>query len=367
MNKIYFSVGPTQLYPDVPKFYQEGFDLGYGSIHHRSQTFTELYKETESQLRKLLNLPESHAILFLPSPTELFERLTDNLVIKKSVHLVNGSFSSRWHQYAKALKIDAVSYNKEHGDGFLNTDEFNYCEQTEMICATQNETSSGTQIPLHTLYDLKKKFPNALLSVDAVTSIPFIELDYAFVDCAFFAVQKGMGLPPGLSVLLINERCLQKNLETLLLKNVHPHHRLDNLMSNYKIKQTVSTPNTLGIYTLGRVAQMMNERGIENIRTETMMKSNLLYSFLDQSKLFQPLVSNKELRSLTTISVKVIDSPTYLKELESRNFILSSGYAEHKNSELRICNFPAIRIEDMQNLISALKEIETSFLLKTHR
>jgi phosphoserine aminotransferase len=358
MHTTYFSVGPTQLYPHVPSYYQDGFELGYGSIHHRSAIFEDIYSHTESQLRKLLSIPLSHAILFLPSPTEIFERVLDNLVLKKSVHLVNGSFSSRWYNYAQELKIDAISYEKKHGDGFTDVNEFHYCDQTELICATQNETSAGTQIPLSLLYNLKSKFPNALLCVDAVTSIPHVELDYSMVDCAFFAVQKGMGLPPGLSVLILNEHCMAKNLEVLKMKAVHPHHRLDRLMTNYNKKQTTSTPNTLGIYVLGRVAEAMNIYSLEQIKADTTKKATLLYSYLDQSSKFRPLVHNKDLRSETTISVKVQHSEELLTALKQRNLILSSGYGDYKNSEIRIANFPAITMSDMEYLLSVFRELE---------
>ena len=89
-NSIFFTPGPAALFPTVEDHYREAFRQNLGSISHRSSTFRKIYQHTVEQLRELLNLPTSHAILFTGSATEIWERVLMNTVEHESFHLVNG-------------------------------------------------------------------------------------------------------------------------------------------------------------------------------------------------------------------------------------------------------------------------------------
>ena len=153
---------------------------------------------------------------------------------------------------------------------------------TELIAVTHNETSTGVSLPLDFIYDLKEKNPNALLAVDAVSSLPYPDFDYSKLDSVFFSVQKGFGLPSGLGVWMVNDKCLAK-AENLLSKGISigSYHTLPGLQSFAIKNQTPETPNVLGIYVLSKVVRDMIRRGISNIRKETEYKAALLYHTLE--------------------------------------------------------------------------------------
>lgn len=357
-KKTYFTVGPAQLYPDFEQYMHEGLETQLGSINHRSSVFSAVYAETEKQLLILFQLPEEFAIFFMPSATEIWERMIENLVHKHSVHFVNGSFSKRFYDYACELGKEPICYEKEHGDTFFALEDILENKAIELICTTQNETSSGVQMPLDYLYALKNKFPNALLCTDIVSSVPFVSLDWSIIDSAFFSVQKGMGLPPGLGVWFVNKKCMHQ-FEQIKHKNkISLHNRLDNLFSNYEKHQTICTPNTLAIYTLGKVAEAMNKKGIDTIREETLTKAKLIYTFLNKAKHFKALVTDDKYQSKTTIVAKVNNSETIINLLAPTPFIVSSGYANYKKTEIRIANFPSLSIRQVQELISELEKID---------
>ena len=151
---------------------------------------------------------------------------------------------------------------------------------TELIAVTHNETSTGVSFPLDFIYDLKVKNPNALLVVDAVSSLPYPDFDYSKLDSVFFSVQKGFGLPAGLGVWMVNDKCLAK-AETLLQKDVRSDHTIPyQVLQSFAVKnQTPETPNVLGIYVLGKVIRYVETRDIK-IRKETEYKAALLYNTL---------------------------------------------------------------------------------------
>ena len=201
-----FSPGPSQLYFTVEDHTKSAFKLGVPSISHRSRQFGEIYKETQNNLRELLSIPSSHHIFFAASATEIWERLIQNCVQEKSTHFVNGAFSEKFFLASQQLKKEAELIKGEDGTGFSIPLELD----TELIGVTHNETSTGVSLPLSFIYGMKERNPNALLCVDAVSSLPHVDFDYNKVDSVYFSVQKGFGMPPGLGVWIVNDACISK-------------------------------------------------------------------------------------------------------------------------------------------------------------
>lgn len=354
MSKTYFTVGPSQLYPNIERYIQEGLAEGVGSIYHRSEAFRDIYSYTDEQLRRLMNIPKTHSIFFLASASEAWERILNNLVLKKSIHFVQGNFGERWYNYARDMQLSPERTFKPRGEGFEDIAALNLMQdpEVELICTTQNETSTGVLFPLEEMYRLKTLYPNALLCSDIVSSAPYVDIDYRQMDSSFFVVQKGFGLPAGLGVWVVNDRCLVRFQTIAAHKNISPHNRLDVLYENYQKKQTPFTPNVLLIYLLGRVAEDMNKRGIDNIRKETANKAQLLYDFLEHDSRFQILPKVQSLRSMTTLVASVIhgNNKNLLDKLAHQNIYISTGYRDYKNTEIRIGNFPSHTMEDMERL-----------------
>src|SRR5690606_37779547 len=96
----------------------------------------------------------------------------------------------------------------ENGEGFF-VDEVEVPVLAELVCLTQNETSTGVSIPEDSIHRLVEKYPDKLFAVDAVSSCPYTRLDYSKLDCVFFSVQKCFGLPAGLGVMVVSERAME--------------------------------------------------------------------------------------------------------------------------------------------------------------
>ena len=53
-----------------------------------------------------------------------------------------------------------------------------------------------------------------------------------------------------------------------------------------------------------------------------------------------------------------IDSTKIINALKAKNLIVSNGYGSGKDKQIRIANFPATSIEEMQQLIQALNNLQ---------
>jgi phosphoserine aminotransferase len=358
-NKIFFTPGPSQLYPGVLDFMNEALEQDLGSISHRSAAFQEVYKEMVSQLRTLIKLPDNFHVLTLGSASESWERIIDNLSKPgdTTYHFTNGSFSQKFFDYSKGLGRNAIQYDAPFGEGFDIT-KANIPTETEVIAFTQNETSSGVAVPLEDIYAIRASHPEKIIAVDVVSTLPYPDFDYSKIDTLFFSVQKSFGLPAGLGVWIVNDRCIQKSKE--IAESGHkasPHNNISSLLKMAEKNQTPSTPNTLEIALLGKVCKAMNEKGIEVIRKETDEKAQLLSEFIASSSNFDFAVKNNSHRSKTVIVAESKKTPaeinTYLKP---HNIQIGGGYGDHKTTQIRIANFAATSVSQVKELIDLLKQ-----------
>lgn len=358
MKKIFLTVGPSQLYPTVPGHIRQGLKDNIGSISHRSAQFSEIYKEASGAVRTLLDVPPDRHVFFFGSATEAMERILENTVEKYSYHFVNGTFSKKFYTIATQLKKQAEIYEVPLGLGF-DLKKANISPTTELICITQNETTGGTDFPMEDVYKLKKLYPKAFIAMDIVSSVPYVKIDFSKVDMVFFSVQKGIGLPAGLGVAIINNAALEK-AQYLLDKglSIGSFHNFLILAEKEKKFQTHETPNVFEIYLLGKTCNDMITEGIDKIRKETEIKAKMIYDFFDKSK-FRPFVSDTTVRSKTTIVIGTNgNSVPVLKYLAEKGFVVSSGYAEMKEKQIRIANFPSIKISMIKKFLKAFASME---------
>jgi phosphoserine aminotransferase len=344
MKKVFFTPGPSELYFTYADHYRQALRENIGSISHRDPVFIKLYEHTVEQLKALLDLPDGYHMVFTSSATECWERIAQNLIPNNSRHYVHGDFGMKFYQAVKDL--DKAPELVLIQDGYYPT------ATTEgLIALALNETSTGFQ---HTAEDIaltRTKNPNALIALDVVSAAPAVSIDFSQVDTSYFSVQKSFGLPAGLGVWIVNDRCI-----ALANKSAYAsYHSLPNLMKMGAKNQTPETPNVMGIYLLGKVAEDMNRRGINAIRSEINYKAALLYQTISDHPHLSISIEDKSHRSKTTIVANCKDgNERLLSEMASHGMILGTGYGKNSSDQLRIANFPTHSKEQVELLCDAL-------------
>jgi len=333
------------------------FKEGIPSISHRSKKFESIYRETVEGLRELLQVPAGFQLFFTGSATEVWERSIQNLVETSSYHFVNGSFSKRYYEIAQQLGREAKKNEVELGKGFSEAVKLDY--SPELIAVTHNETSTGVSLSNNFIEQLRNQNKEALIAVDAVSSLPYPDFDYNKLDSVFFSVQKGFGMPAGLGVWLINNRCIEK-AEALHAKGISigSYHSLPSLVSLALKNQTPETPNVLGIYLLSKVLQDMLRRGITIIRRETEYKAAILYQALESHSLMRPFVNDAASRSKTVIVAECGDNTEKISNyLWEKGIQAGEGYGAFKKQHLRFANFPSHSKEQVELLVDTLQSM----------
>ncbi len=354
----HFSPGPSQLYFTVEDHIKNAFREGIPSLGHRTKEFENIYQKVKEGLVELLGIPPNYHIFFAASATEIWERSIQNLVAEKSLHLVNGAFSNRFYEIAKLLGKSSTKISVPYGQSFESP--IQVPSDVEMIGLTHNETSTGVSLSVDFINQVSATSPNALIVVDAVSSLPYPSFEYSKVDSVFFSVQKGFGLPAGLGVWMVNERCLAKSEQLLASgRGVGTYHSLPFYLQNAKKNQTPETPNVLCIYLLSKVVEDFLRRGVNVLRQETDYKAALLYQALENHPKFSPFITNKNSRSKTVIVADCGEHTSFLaNQLEQLGILPGDGYGEFKKTQLRFANFPAHSKEQYELLVDCLEKVK---------
>lgn len=355
--KVNFTPGPSQLYVTTESHVKTAFKTGIPSISHRSKEFESIYKEAVTGLTNLLQIPSGFHIVFTGSATEIWERSLQSLVGDQSLHFVNGAFSAKYFEIAQQLGKHPVKVEAKEGKGFKDA-PIPACDP-ELIGLTHNETSTGVSLPLEFIHSFRDMYPKAIIAVDAVSSLPHPKFDFSRIDMLFFSVQKGFGLPAGLGVWIVNDKCVGK-ADDLVSKgmSIGSYHSLPSLIGMASKNQTPETPNVLGIYLLAKVTGDFLSRGLTAIRHETNYKAALLYQSLEKLPFAKPFVEDPDLRSPTVIVANAgTNTGRILTALQPQGLFPGDGYGRAKASQLRFANFPAHSKEQYELLVDCLARL----------
>lgn len=358
MKKMYFTCGPSQLFKTVPKHILTALSTDIPSISHRSILFQQIHEHTVSSLKKLLNIPSNFHIFFTGSSLESMERIIQNCVHTYSFHFINGAFSKKFYTIASELHKKPNGYTAPLGQSFPAIETIKINKNVELICITKNETSTGIEFPDEEIRKIRNRYPHVLIAIDTVSSVPYCNIDFSKIDITFFSVQKGFGLPAGLSVLIVNDKAIEKSLSLSQKKiSTGSYHNFSSLEEKYIKHQTPETPNALAIYLLGKVCDDLQQIKLDTIRKNIEKKAAMIYSYFDNHILFQPFIKNVQIRSKTTIPI-ITGKHTLplIQYLIKNNLYVSSGYGNFKEEHIRIANFPAHSMTNINTLIHAIQE-----------
>lgn len=341
MKILNFYPGPSRVYPNITEYIYEAYMEGIMSINHRSDAFMELMADTKAELRTKLLIPADYQIIFLSSATESWEVISQSLVQKKSQHFYNGSFGEKW--MITAAQFHEVTDSPFIIEGKLPTELVD--SEAEVICITQNETSNGTQVDMDTIAKIRSNHSDKLIALDVTSSLGGVKLDFSLGDIWYASVQKCLGLPAGMGLMVLSPASQNRIKEV----NERQHYNsLANILDHAEKNQTQYTPNVLGIYLLNRTQK--KSKGIEVIEKKLSKRAKFYYEVFSDCDGFKPLVNDSALRSKTVIALTHPKPHKVIKEAESKNIVLGKGYGPWKESTMRIANFPAIRTKEIEKL-----------------
>lgn len=342
-----FYPGPSKIYPEVATYLKDAMNEGILSQNHRSIAFMAMMRDCIETFKQKLNIPEKYTVYFTSSATECWEIVSQSLVKNQSHHIFNGAFGEKWLDYNSKIHPNSTSQKFDFQESFIDSNLIP--SSAEIVCITQNETSNATQISTDFLENINSE---TLVAIDVTSSLGGIELDWEKGDIWLASVQKCLGLPAGLGVMICSGKALNRAKE---INDRKYYNSLLFIEDNFKKFQTHYTPNVLGIYLLKRVMQQVAD--IQIVSSQIKARAEGLFKFIEEETSLSLLIENKAVRSETVIAIKGnLEEISLLKQkAKENNIILGNGYGEWKDTTFRIANFPAIADWEFDNLKTLLK------------
>src|ERR1700728_178618 len=219
-------------------------------IGHRGQGFKDLYAKIRPQLQQLLYTKQL-VYLSTSSAWGVMEGAVRNLVQTRVLNGMCGAFSDKWLDVSKRCGKEAEALQVPWGepiraeqvDAKLATGQF------DALTLIHNETSTGVMSPLAEIAALKKKYPDVIFIVDAVSSLTAVPLNFdeLGIDVLLAGTQKAFALPPGLAVFAASPAALAK---AATAKDRGYYFDFVEFEKNAKESMTPSTPSIGHIYAL---------------------------------------------------------------------------------------------------------------------
>lgn len=304
MNQLNFSGGPGVLPATVLAETQQAIacvpevGLSILGISHRSDWFAGVVDETERNIRQLLQLPDSHAVLFLQGGATLQFSMIPMLLLRQrrqtAEYLRTGYWSAKAIPEARLEGEVRVLWDGEPW-GFRRLprpDELDFSDTAAYLHYVSNETVEGIQF-------------HAIPGRDQVTRVCDMSSDFLSrpfdperFDLIYAHAQKNIG-PAGVTVVILRRELLDRapdGLPALLDYRVH-----------LKAHSIYNTPPVFAIYVVLLVTRwLLNDiGGLNRMDVINRQKADSLYDIIDRSDGFYDGWAAREDRSLMNVVFKL--------------------------------------------------------------
>ncbi len=329
-------------------------------IGHRGQGFKDLYAKIQPQLQQLLYTRQL-VYISTSSAWGVMEGAVRNLVAKKVLNCMCGAFSDKWFNVSRRCGKDAEALQVPWGSPVLApaVEKKLATGQFDALTVIHNETSTGVMSPIAEIAALKKKFPDVMFIVDAVSSLTAVPLkfDELGINVLLAGTQKALALPPGTALFVCSPAALAK---AATVKDRGYYFDLLEFQKNAEQSMTPSTPSIGHVYALESKLEDIFAEGLE-ARFARHRRTNQMTRDWAAKHGFT-LFPDAGFESLTLTCInngakpggRVVDVPKLQKLTKDQGFLIDGGYGKIKGTTFRISNMGDETEASMKRLFEAL-------------
>lgn len=353
-----FSAGPSVLPKEVldkaaaELLNYNGTGISVMEMSHRSKIFLEIFHATKSKLKAILEVPDTHEILFLQGgATAQFSAVPLNLMGTKTCadYVITGNFAQTAAKEARKygqVHIAASSEDRNHTyipaqkDIQLSSDPayLYYCANNTVFGTEWSYIPESGAVPL--VCDMSSN----------ILSRPIEISRYGLI---FAGAQKNMA-PAGLTVVIVQKSLVGQEMPMI-----------PSILSYDKMIQAdsmLNTPPCYNIYMLGLMLDWIGSQGgVIEMERRKKARAKLLYDYLDESKFYIPC-AEKDARSEMNVTFR-----TASKELDAEfsSAAEQNGLLNLKGHRavggMRASLYNAMPMEGVSALIEFMKEFEAKY------
>lgn len=355
-NRVYnFSAGPAVLPVEVLEkardemLNYQNTGMSVMEMSHRSKVYDNIIKEAETDLRDLLSIPQNYKVLFLQGGASLqFSMVPINLLKNGTAdYIVTGQWAKKAYQEAQKYgKINKVATSEDKTFSYIpDCSNLDISPDADYVYICENNTIYGTKF--HQLPNTKGKDLVSDMS-SCFLSEPVDVTKYGLI---FAGVQKNVG-PAGVQIVIIREDLIREDLPswcpTMLKYKTHADN--DSLYN---------TPPAYGIYICGLVFKWLKKIGGLSVMKEiNEKKAQILYDFLDNSKLFKGTTekSSRSIMNVPFVTGNENLDKKFIQEASSNSLVQLKGH--RTVGGMRASLYNAMPQEGVIKLVEFMKKFE---------
>lgn len=357
MSRVYnFSAGPSVLPESVLKIAAsemldyDGSGQSVMEMSHRSKVYEGIINQCEASLREVMAIPENYKVLFLQGgASSQFAMMPLNLMNKnkKADFVITGQWAKKaYSEAARYGEANVIASSADKTFSYIpKLDESTFSKDADYFHICMNNTIYGTK------FNTLPNTGDIPLIADISSCILSEPIDVKKFGMLYAGAQKNMG-PAGLTVVIIREDLIGNAQEITPTMFNYKTHSENGSMFN--------TPPTYAIYMCKLVLDWIKNDigGLAKMKELNDKKANLLYDFLDNSKMFSATVA-KEDRSIMNIPFVTGNDDLdkkFVTEVTKAGFVNLKGHRSVGGMRASIYN--AMPIEGIEKLVAFMKNFE---------
>jgi len=355
MSRVFnFSAGPAALPLDVLEIIRndipdwEGTGMSVMEVSHRGKDFVDLAARCETNLRKLLSLPDDYSVLWCQGGATLQMAMAPmNLAAPGAPvdYVVTGSWGKKAAGEAgKFCNVNIAADGSDKNFTYIPAeDTWDRSKDAAYLHITSNETIAGVEFHFTPAGDTP-------IVADMSSDILSRPLDVSKYGVIYAGAQKNIG-PAGITLVIVRNDLLERAPDKL------PH--LMTWRSYAESGSMTNTPPTFAWYVADLVFQhLLGLGGLDTIAEINARKAAKLYAAIDASDFYRNPVQ-VDSRSIMNVPFILADDALDKKFLaESAAAGLSNLKGHRSVGGMRASIYNAVPEEGVDALIEFMSEFE---------
>ena len=325
---------------------------------HRQGPVRDVVGRVRRGLGEFFSLPDGYEIVLgNGGATAFWDLATFCLIEQKSQHLSFGEFSSKFAQAAAAAPQigEPEVFTSEvgtHPEAVANP-------EIDVYALTQNETSTGVEMPVARPMAGNGRHANGLVLVDATSAAGGLRVDLNQCDAYYFSPQKSFGSDGGLWLACCSPSAIERAAAIGASARFIPASLDFNIaLENSRLEQTYNTPAIVTLLLMAEQIEWFNANGgLEWAAQRCDASAEILYGWAERSSYATPFVQKPDERShvIGTIDFNEgTDAAAVAKTLRENGIVDTEPYRRLGRNQLRIAMYPGIESSDVEALTGCI-------------
>jgi len=242
-NQLLFTPGPVPLTDEIAAA------GAHVELYHQSDAYTSVVHDLSHRLQEVF-LSDGPVLMLsgsgmtgIDASAASLQHASDHVLV-----LHHGRFGERLLDIARIYSATVESISAPWGDAIDIGAVERYCSSVaklDVVWCVHSETSTGVSIDVQSIASIVRRYyPEALVCVDAVTSVAIQELRSSAwgLDAVVTGIQKGLCCSPGLALVALSDRARERTAKSRPLFTLDLHRVVENLRND---RMTWTPPTSL--------------------------------------------------------------------------------------------------------------------------